>query len=73
MSKDEKEEVIKLFMENDDKKALKKMYKFTKDALIKVLLKWKKEYEMELKYGQTNEFYMYDDVISYLWKKYKLK
>ncbi len=73
MSKDEKKEVIKLFMEEDDKKALKKMYKYTKDKLIKILLRWKVEYEMELEYGQTNEFYMYDDIVSYLWKKYKLK
>ena len=73
MSQDEKKEVIKLFMESDDKKALKKMYKYTKDKLIKILLRWKVEYEMELEYGQTNEFYMYDDIVSYLWKKYKLK
>ncbi len=73
MSKDEKKEVIKLFMEEDDKKALKKMYKYTKDKLIKILLRWKVEYEIELEYGQTNEFYMYDDIVSYLWKKYKLK
>ena len=59
MSKDEKKEVIKLFMEEDDKKALKKMYKYTKDKLIKILLRWKVEYEMELEYGQTNEFYMF--------------
>ncbi len=73
MSQDEKKEVIKLFMESDDKKALKKMYKYTKDKLIKILLRWKVEYEIELEYGQTNEFYMYDDIVSYLWKKYKLK
>ncbi len=54
-------------------KSFKKMYKYTKDKLIKILLRWKVEYEIELEYGQTNEFYMYDDIVSYLWKKYKLK
>jgi len=63
--------ILNLFMDEEDLKALNVLYKATEDPLVKILINWKNEYE-ELKCCQTNEFYMYDDIISYLFKKYEL-
>ena len=65
-------EVSKLFMEESDRQALELLYKITNDKLVKIALDWNKSYEVELDEVNTNEFYMYDDIISYIWDKYKI-
>ena len=70
---EDKELVVKLFMEESDLKALKLLYKLTKDDLVKILINWYKDYEIIEDAGETNEYYMYDDIIQYIFKKYKLE
>lgn len=65
------EEVAKLFMEENDIKALKKLYELTQDKIIQILINWKEDYE-EMEYTDTNEFMMYDDIINYIFEKYNL-
>lgn len=65
------EEVSRLFMEENDIKALKKLYKLTQDKVVKILINWKENYE-ELEYTDTNEFMLYDDMINYIFEKYNL-
>ena len=65
------EEVAKLFMEENDIKALKKLYEVTQDKIIQILINWKENYE-EMEYTDTNEFMLYDDIINYIFEKYNL-
>lgn len=64
--------VVDLFMEENDTKALQELYKITNDKIVKILLDWKKEYEVELQEPDTYSSSMYSDVMSYVWDKYKL-
>lgn len=66
------EEVNRLFMEENDEKALTLLYELTKDEVVKVALSWCKEYELELDNSYSNELYMYNDIISALYKKYNI-
>ena len=66
------DEVVNLFMQENDKKALKKLYKITNDLIVKILLDWREEYEIELQNPNSYQSYMYDDIMSYVWDKYKL-
>lgn len=70
---EDKKLVVKLFMEESDLRALKLLYKLTKDDLVKILINWYKDYEIIEDAGETNEYYMYDDIIQYIFKKYKLE
>ena len=63
--------VVDLFMQESDEKALKELYKITNDEIVKILLDWKKEYEVELPSPSTYSSSMYADVMSYVWNKYK--
>ena len=60
--------VFEIFME-DDRKGLKALYEETKDELCQIALNWL-ENIYEIRYVNTNEYSMYDDIISYLWEKY---
>ena len=76
MSKDLKE-VSRLFAEESDLKALELLYEITKDELVAILINWYNNYINEIVgYGgncfETNEFYMYDDMIHYVYVKYGL-
>ena len=73
MNKNKRKKIIDLFMQEDDEKALKKLYDFTNDSLILVLLKWKKLYVLELDEVYSPQFEMYQDMIEYVFNKYKLK
>lgn len=64
--------VVDLFMEDEDKKALNELYKITNDEIVKILLDWKKEYEVELEDPNTYSSSMYEDIMGYVWDKYKL-
>lgn len=66
------EEVNRLFMEENDEKALTLLYELTKDEVVKVALNWCKEYELELDNVYSNELYMYNDIIGALYKKYNI-
>ena len=66
------DEVVNLFMQENDKKALKKLYRITNDLIVKILLDWREEYEIELQNPNSYQSYMYDDIMSYVWDKYKL-
>ena len=70
---EDKELVVKLFMDESDLRALNLLYKLTKDPLVKILINWYKDYEIIEDAGETNEYYMYDDIIQYIFKKYKLE
>ena len=73
MNKNKRKKIIDLFMQEDDEGALKKLYDFTNDSLILVLLKWKKLYVLELDEVYSPQFEMYEDMIEYVFNKYKLK
>ena len=60
--------VFEIFME-DDREGLKALYEETKDELCQIALNWL-ENIYEMRYVNTNEYSMYDDIISYLWEKY---
>ena len=72
MNESKRKKVIKLFMEENDEAALKLLFKVTKDDIVNTLLNWRKEYEIALSDYNTPQFYMYEDIISYIFKKYKL-
>ena len=72
MNESKRKKVIKLFMEENDEAALKLLFKATKDDIVNTLLDWRKEYEIALSDYNTPQFYMYEDIISYIFKKYKL-
>ena len=65
------EEVVNLFKEND-LAALKKMYEITNDKLIKILISWYNEFEEIEERAETNEFYMYNDIMKYICEEYGL-
>ena len=60
--------VFEIFME-DDREGLKALYDETKDEFCQLALNWL-ENIYEIRYVNTNEYSMYDDIISYLWEKY---
>lgn len=66
------EKVVDLFMQENDLKALKLLYKITEDKLIKILISWYEDYEEISQAEESNEFYMYDDIMQYIWEKYEL-
>lgn len=67
------QEVCRLFTYDSDEKALELLYEITKDKLCKIALDWILEYgEIITSSYETNEWYMYDDIINYLWKKYNI-
>ena len=66
------QEVCRLFMEEGDEKALPLLYEITKDELCNILLKWRKEYEVDFENVFTSAFQMYEDLITYLWNKYNI-
>lgn len=65
-------EVSRLFQEESDLQALELLYKLTDDELVNILISWYNDYEDIRDYGETNEFYMYDDIIHYLYITYGL-
>lgn len=65
-------EVNRLFMAENDEKALTLLYELTKDEIVKVALNWCKEYEMELDNIYGNELCMYNDLIGALYEKYNI-
>ena len=74
MDKEESlKKVVKLFMDENDEKALKRLYKITNDPLVKMLLEWRAEHSERLAYSYSGEFSMYQDVISYIFDKYELR
>ena len=64
--------VVDLFNQENDEKALSELYEITNDKIVKILLDWKKEYEVELEDPYTYSSSMYVDVMDYVWDKYKL-
>ena len=66
------QEVCRLFMEEGDEKALSLLYEITKDELCNILLKWRKEYEVDFENVFTSAFQMYEEIITYLWDKYNI-
>lgn len=69
--------VSELFENDSDLKALELLYKITKDELVEILINWYNNYIDEIvRYNsncfETNEFYMYDDMIHYIYIKYGL-
>lgn len=65
-------EVVDMFMNNGDNKALEQLYAITKDKLLEILITWKVEYGDIIDNPKTNISYMYNDIIGYVWDKYGL-
>lgn len=65
-------EIVDTFMNEGDNKALEQLYEITEDKLLKILISWKDEYGDIIDNPQTNVSYMYNDIIGYIWDKYKL-
>lgn len=65
-------EIVDLFMNEDDKSALEKLYEITNDRLVKILVDWKKEYELTIDELYTDSSGMYNDIMEYVWDKYQL-
>ncbi len=68
MNKKDKEKIVKLVTEVSDTLALKEIYRLTKDPLIEVILSWKKQ----LDNGNRNIFNMYNEMVTYIFRKYEL-
>lgn len=73
MKKSKLKKILDLFMNESDREALEELYKETKDPLVKILLDWNGQYEIEIQDYNTPQFYMYDDIMSYIFGKYKLR
>lgn len=65
-------EIVDMFMNDGDNEALEQLYEITEDNLLKILISWKDEYSEMIDNPQTNISYMYNDIIGYVWEKYKL-
>lgn len=61
--------IAELFMEEGDEKALAELYNATKDEIVMIALKWRKDKE-EWKSDYSHS--MYEDIISYIFRKYSL-
>lgn len=48
------------------------MYEITNDKLIKILISWYNEFEEIEERAETNEFYMYNDIMKYICEEYGL-
>lgn len=73
MNKNQKNIVLDLFMEKNDKEALNKLYSFTNDELVKIVIEWNKKYKCT-KYDEDVDIIrkMYEDIIHYIFNKYSL-
>lgn len=65
-------EIVEIFMEENDGKALKKLYELTNDQLVKILIDWREEYSDMIDENFTYPSSMYNDVMRYVWNKYHL-
>lgn len=65
-------DIVNLFMEENDEKALNKLYELTNDELVKILIDWHSEYYEFIGEPGTYVGDMYEDIMSYVWDKYKL-
>ena len=65
-------EIARIFMDEQDKKALKKLYKKTNDDIVRIALNWCDEYKEQLDNVYSNELSMYNDIIEYIWQKYEI-
>lgn len=62
--------IAELFMEEGDEKALAELYNTTKDEIVMIALKWRKDKgEWKSDYADS----MYEDIMSFIWDKYNLK
>lgn len=66
------EDIVSLFMEENDRQALEKLYEITNDKLVKILIDWNTEYEEFIGEPYTYAGDMYEDIMSYIWDKYNL-
>ena len=69
------EEVVNLFMNNDDLSALKLLYSKTNDELVKTLIDYKEQsgYEKDTNdLSNANLDLLYEGTMSYIWQKYNL-
>lgn len=71
---EELKKVNQLFMEENDLKALKKLYNLTKDQLIKTILEWFEDEEFKENILEVDTYAgtMYNDLISLIYDKYNL-
>ena len=65
-------QAVNLFMNENDDKGLKKLYKATNDELVKILIQWRDEYCELIDEYTSYPGSMYEDIFNYVWKKYKL-
>lgn len=65
-------EVNRLFMEENDMEALKKLYEITGDHIVHILINWREEYETLVDDYMNYVGSMYNDVMEYVWDKYQL-
>lgn len=65
-------DIVTLFMNENDRQALEKLYEITNDKIVKILIDWNKEYEEFIGEPGTYASDMYEDVMNYIWDKYKL-
>lgn len=70
--KSEMLEVNRLFMEENDMEALKKLYEITGDYIVHLLINWREEYETLVDDYMNYVGSMYNDVMEYVWDKYQL-
>lgn len=70
--KSEMLEVNRLFMEENDMEALKKLYEITEDYIVHLLINWREEYETLVDDYMNYVGSMYNDVMEYVWDKYQL-
>lgn len=61
--------IAELFMEEGDEKALAELYNATKDEIVMIALKWRKDKE---EWKSNYAYSMYEDIISYIFRKYSL-
>ena len=65
-------EIARIFMEEQDKKALEMLYNLTRDDIVEIALNWCDEYKEQLDNVYSNEFSMYNEIIEYIWQKYEI-
>ena len=73
LNKSQKSEINDLFMYEGDYKALKKLYEYTGDMLVGMMVDWFKNEDMKSDiYNDQTPNDMFDDLIQYIYAAFSL-
>lgn len=70
LDQQQKEEISELFEKVGDKEALKLLYDYTRDSIVKIALDWVSDDSLNVLEVNTYQNEMYNDIIEYLYVRF---